>query len=446
MSMLWAVAMLAMLAPAPPSPLFGELCAPCHGPVGRGDGPAAALFQPPPRDLARGERKFGTTAAQLAGFLVVGSPTTGMPSFAALPEADRRALAEAIVAIRERPETPASPAAFQPWPSRPLPPLPELPPGTPPILASESAAQCGRCHPAQAATWQASRHALAFGAAVSLQLGTPPDPACTACHAPLDTQQTDGGLRSEGVTCAACHRRGTEKLSARAPSGLHSSGLLVRVEAVMGGAELCLPCHSQPASQAVAGRPLLDTWREWAASPYLPARIPCQTCHFPFGDHTLRGAHDPEGVRRAVTLRFVDATHVAVRNVGAGHDFPTTATPRAVVRVRQLDLQGTPLPGTEQSWAIGRTVEPPAAPDGPWREMGDSRVPPGETRTFEYTVGSRDGTRRLEAELFFYPDWLYGRILTARAALDPRFADVARDAVNSGFRVTGSRWDPSAAP
>ena len=57
-------ALLVLAAPpasavVPPGDATGEIlyareCAPCHGPTGRGDGPEAAYFAPPPRDLREG--------------------------------------------------------------------------------------------------------------------------------------------------------------------------------------------------------------------------------------------------------------------------------------------------------------------------------------------------------------------------------------------------------
>jgi hypothetical protein len=201
-------------------------------------------------------------------------------------------------------------------------------------------------------------------------------------------------------------------------------------------------------SAAVNGRPLLDTWREWALSPYFVARIHCQTCHFAGGDHSLRGAHDPEAVRRAVRLTVAAEGSVpvaTVENIGAGHAFPTTATPRVVLRLRQLGVDEVPLDGTERLWAIGRTVVPPTAGAG-WREVADTRLVPGQRRRYPYDLPRAPGATAVEVELFMYPDWLYGRIFSGAAKSDPRFEPAAKEARGSGFRVTGIRWSwPGAA-
>ncbi len=37
---------------------YDMLCTTCHGPTGKGDGPAGVALQPPPRDFSVGEFKF----------------------------------------------------------------------------------------------------------------------------------------------------------------------------------------------------------------------------------------------------------------------------------------------------------------------------------------------------------------------------------------------------
>lgn len=37
---------------------YDALCSSCHGPAGKGDGPAAKGLEPPPRDFAVGDYKF----------------------------------------------------------------------------------------------------------------------------------------------------------------------------------------------------------------------------------------------------------------------------------------------------------------------------------------------------------------------------------------------------
>ena len=71
--------------------LYLRHCAVCHGPEGRGDGPAAGLLSPRPRDFATGVYKFRSTpsgslpvVADLVRTLQTGLPGTSMPSYEGL--------------------------------------------------------------------------------------------------------------------------------------------------------------------------------------------------------------------------------------------------------------------------------------------------------------------------------------------------------------------------
>jgi mono/diheme cytochrome c family protein len=52
-------------------------CASCHGPVGAGDGPAAAGLNPKPRNLVAGDWKWGGDAIGLFKTLQNGAPVAG---------------------------------------------------------------------------------------------------------------------------------------------------------------------------------------------------------------------------------------------------------------------------------------------------------------------------------------------------------------------------------
>jgi len=240
---------------------------------------------------------------------------------------------------------------------------------------------------------------------------------------------------------------------------LPAPGMAARVDPRFARSDFCMPCHNLPLSASVDGRPLLDTWREWAASPYLPAGVQCQHCHQPGGAHHMPGAHDPEMVRRAVRLE-VDVAHegaridveARVRNVGAGHHFPTTATPRAVLRIRQLGARG-PLSETEASWAIGRTV---THGSGGWREVADTRIPAGEVAARRYRHPRHADATRIEVSLHMFPDWFYARFYRVRLSrkdLDPdarpEFETALAEAEASRFLVDFRRipiTDEAAAP
>ena len=214
---------------------------------------------------------------------------------------------------------------------------------------------------------------------------------CTPCHAPVAAQ------RSEGVGCATCHLRGHRKVGlVRNPSDFTPLALRASPDPRFGRADLCLHCH------------------------------------MPQGDHHFAGAHDPDAVRRAVrvevALQAPFQVVVRVENVGAGHYFPTTPTPRAVVRVRQLVGERV-LPETEQTWALGRTLEA-----GGLETLADTRIPPGKARQVVYQ-GPRDPRADgVEVDLSFFPDWHYAGVFRAALA-HPNLPAAARMAYQQALEA-----------
>lgn len=67
----WAAASAKIGAKAPEK--FATFCVPCHGPAGRGDGPAAASLNPKPRNFEDGTYMNGRTDAQLINVIKNGS-------------------------------------------------------------------------------------------------------------------------------------------------------------------------------------------------------------------------------------------------------------------------------------------------------------------------------------------------------------------------------------
>lgn len=68
--------------------LYEQKCSQCHGPSGRGDGPAAPYVDPKPRDFTEGKFKIRTTESgnlptdkDLVNIISNGIPGTSMPSF-----------------------------------------------------------------------------------------------------------------------------------------------------------------------------------------------------------------------------------------------------------------------------------------------------------------------------------------------------------------------------
>jgi hypothetical protein len=249
---------------------------------------------------------------------------------------------------------------------------------------------------------------------------------CDVCHAPLHEQRAPGALRDEAVTCAACHLRSYEKhgpLKKGVTEPEPGRGLRATGVPRFGRSDFCLPCHNLPLTVAVAGRPLLDTWREWAASSYLVDQVQCQDCHQPGADHSFRGAHDLEMARSAVRLDIdrvaIEEGHVvvdvSVHNIGAGHHFPTTATPKAILCVRQLSGP-EPLLKTAREWSVAREV---SLVDGRWKEHADTRIPAGASIARRYRVRRVAGADAVQISLRLLPDAFYTGFFEKRVAATP---------------------------
>ncbi len=470
----------ALLAPADRSALlargetlFAASCARCHGLRGAGDGPAAATLEPaPPFDLTRLPLRRGESSlASIATTIATGLDGTAMPAFA-FPGTDLLAVAAWVDTLRFRGDfNPPSPPPIT-RPSGGSPGLELAPQGDPPAALapaarSLSSAQCGRCHAKQLREWRDTRHARTASPGTRAQFIGAADSfvrSCLRCHAPLAEQLPgatgfDERLLHEGVTCAACHLRDHVRQGPprRADSGLLALPSYPFVEdAAYERADFCLPCHQLRAEDAVAGRPLLDTYREWLHSPYMPRGVQCQHCHMPDREHTFKGVHDPETVRqgldvRAAATRATDrvSVRVTLANVGAGHYLPTTPKPAALVDVEMLDARGATLPDAAARGRIGRRI----AFDGKWRELEDTRIPPGGTRVLEHAFAGAARAQRARVTVTMAPDdfyeGFYERSLQ-RSGLAPEaralFLEALTEARAARFVVTRFEVAIDAAP
>jgi mono/diheme cytochrome c family protein len=96
------------LAAAPPAEsaqeIFKNRCSPCHGPGGRGDGPASAALNPKPRNYADAAWQKSVTDDQIKKTILYGGAAVGkspvMPSQPDL-ESKPEALAGLVQLIRE---------------------------------------------------------------------------------------------------------------------------------------------------------------------------------------------------------------------------------------------------------------------------------------------------------------------------------------------------------
>jgi hypothetical protein len=446
--------------PPPPDPARGAAlwlakgCPACHGAGADGHGPSSFALRAAPYELTvlHRPRPPGAEAYRLAAAQSIAAGLTGtaMPSYAGtLREADLWALADHIVAIAgqgdRRVLAPGAieadrkaPIAAGTWPGRgdadevavfgePIAPQGPPPAGLAPAQASLRARPCARCHAKQDREWQTSLHrgAASPGLLAQTEYNMAPRErgACLRCHAPLAEQAGDAALRSDGVSCAGCHVRGWVR---RGPPGVSPSllpipGYPLVTAGLYERADFCLPCHQLPPRDAVAGRPLLDTYREWLAGPYMPRGVQCQHCHMANREHAVLGIHDPHTFRQGIELDASAHRHGAavtavatLKNIGAGHYLPTTPTPAAWLSITLVDARGRAIAGATDRYRIGRDIWF----DGTWHERADTRIPPGETVTFAraWTAGRTAGATAARIAIEVHPDDFYERFYADKLA------------------------------
>ena len=457
-------------------------CATCHGDTGHGDGPAAAamaserrpydltaspLHRPRPRDDVDGRRR---AAAQSIAFGLAG---TAMPAYLGqLPEADLWALADRVVAFGEHARDErsaidplriaadrAAPLATAIWPGTGsdaaiwgtyLAAQGTPPAKLAPAEASLSVRQCERCHAKQVREWTGSLHAHAGSPGLYAQLDAGLADTCRRCHAPL-AEQAPGpsyqpDLRDQGVTCAACHLRGwTRNGPPRVDPTLLAAPAYPREERpIYERADFCMPCHQLPPRNAVAGKPLLDTYKEWLEGPYMKRGIQCQHCHMPNREHEWRGVHDAETVRQGIKLDVaahatkIGATVVAdLINIGAGHDLPTTPTPALWLKIELRDAHGEPIEGARGEMRIGRDIWF----DGTWHERSDTRIPPGSKVTLAkaWKGGRVNEATTASVSVEVWPDDFYEHFYETR--LKQQLPAAIRAQYEAAFKAaTGSHY------
>lgn len=78
-------------------------CETCHGVQGRGDGPAGAGLNPPPRNLQdTGAYKQGASEDAIVQTLFTGVPGTLMQPYPHVKEQDRRLIAQYVIYLRSQ--------------------------------------------------------------------------------------------------------------------------------------------------------------------------------------------------------------------------------------------------------------------------------------------------------------------------------------------------------
>jgi len=152
------------------------------------------------------------------------------------------------------------------------------------------------------------------------------------------------------------------------------------------------------------------------------AALGCVDCHMPLVErplvpggpvratrqHTWRGGHDPEMVKKGLTINLKKADTedantqrftLAITNTGAAHYIPTGTPDRHLtVQLRALNKQGKVL--KEENHTLKRTVM--------WRpfivDLWDTRLPPKEKREYSIEIekDKLDEVATIEAQVHYH--------------------------------------------
>ncbi|OGW48790.1 MAG: hypothetical protein A2Z50_07450 [Nitrospirae bacterium RBG_19FT_COMBO_42_15] len=309
---------------------------------------------------------------------------------------------------------------------------------------------CGICHKPQFDAWNGSLHSRAMSPGLMGQLNPDHNPefaaSCYFCHAPLTEQAEvkigargkgqgmnqsgshqgsskyiknpsfDSKLKLSGVSCPVCHLREGKVYG---PPLRQGQGSRVKGQDGHNGfvekdffekAEFCAACHQMDEGYELNGKVLTNTYKEWKASEYSRNNITCQKCHMPDRQHLFRGIHDPEMASKGATFELIidkisnDKIKVRLKitNTGAGHYFPTYATPLIVIRGFMLDSKGKTIKDSIKESYIGRKISLNLE-----QEHFDTRIPPKGSFNFEYKNILHKDADRFIIEAKVYPDKFY---------------------------------------
>lgn len=344
---------------------------------------------------------------------------------------------------------------------------PLLPQGTPPstyseVEASLDARKCGQCHQQQFQDWSRSLHSHAMGPGILWQfslMGQADANDCMRCHAPLAEQKglmalehgwdaaparqrpayVPEDLAYQGVTCAACHVRNhrrygppTRTQAGQAAPAPHAGF----VESLaFGDSRFCATCHQFPDDgPKVNGKLREDTYRQWLTSEWAEKGITCQSCHMPDRRHHWRGIHSAEMVNQAlaidldVRVKGMQAVAAAtLKNVGAGHHFPTYLVPKVTATLELVGLDGKRqvLKREVIGWQVDVNLS---------QEHFDTRVPPGGELLIEsmFPLPSTTGWR-VDLHIDVAPREHYERMYQVMLAKDVDMKQQAQEQLKTAF-------------
>ncbi len=277
-------------------------------------------------------------------------------------------------------------------------------------LANRSAQACRACHPVAHAGWSSGPHGRPMSEAMRRAVADASIPGCATCHLPLLDQHDeiptwkrtdvpgernpgwDATLRTEGVTCAACHVRDGRILVATEDAARQVAPHPMAYAEELTDERACAACHQLTWPGADA--PLYDTVGEWSRSVWQAAGVGCSDCHLSgvaphaeAGDSARAFSLVVRLSRRRVVRggEPVRAT-ITLQNTGAGHAMPSGSPFRGYRVTARITKPGrrTTLGSFGQLVA---DLERSLSDTPPWTTISDTRLPAGGERTFSYEAG-----------------------------------------------------------
>ena len=338
---------------------------------------------------------------------------------------------------------------------------------TPAVLGKLSAKECATCHQEFYDEWQTTIHSKAWTEPyfkVDWKFDGSQH-SCRLCHTPLDRQQPhkvlgyrdtdkwdpilednpdfDPKLQHEGVTCAACHYR-----EGKIVGVLGNTNAPHPVQKLDDPNQVCVRCHivegdrwdtfwrfppcgtvaeiESSRSQSTTNNKTAN--RAGLSGEHLvsdSSSLGCVECHMPLlkrplvkggvvretRQHFWRGGHDPEMVKKALTIKFSELNLInknssskgkrqftlTIENTGAAHYVPTGTPDRHLtVQLRVVDKQNNVL--TENMNIIRRNVM--------WRpfiiDLKDTRLPRGQPRSYDIEISDSQKAVSVEAVVRYH--------------------------------------------
>lgn len=303
--------------------------------------------------------------------------------------------------------------------------------------------ECGTCHSNQWNKWKNSFHAKSIGNGFLWQkeiLSRKEWDNCLNCHSPLpetkailsETYQTrevsvsqknhfPNGINNPSIQCASCHirkemvygppsRYGSLRNQDQYLNSLPHNGFKVQNEFTT--SEFCKSCHESPSSGvSINGKRLMETYMEWGNSSFAKQGIQCQNCHMPDREHSWKGIHDEDFVRKAIETDWkIERTksgelyvRAEFKSIAIGHKFPTYLIPKVYLRFYGIDVNGKRILMEES--IIGRLLNTQLT-----EEYYDTRIEPKASHLVEFSYPIRNrNIQKVLWEIEVDPDEHYVR-------------------------------------